>query len=95
MWSVVELSRKVAEVAKTRYLVEIIALPLPSAPLSEVPARRRSGRDILPLGTLANLEVALAHAGELIQEGYRVEITGPEGFHLDNNQIRIRLNGGL
>jgi hypothetical protein len=94
VWNVVELSRQVAEAAKSRYLVEIVALPLPAAPLSEMPVRRRSGPDIRPPRALANLEAALAHAGELIQEGYRVEITGPEGFHLDNNQIRARLNGG-
>jgi DNA-binding XRE family transcriptional regulator len=94
VWNVVELSRKVAEVAGTRFLVEIIALPLPGAPLSEGPARRRSGPDVRPPRSFSSVETALAHARALVQEGYRVEITGPRGFHLDNDQVRARLNVG-
>jgi hypothetical protein len=93
VWNVVELTRKVAEVSGTRFLVEIVALPLPSAPLSEGPARRRSGPDVRPPRSLSSIEAALAQAREFVQEGYRVEITGSGGFHLDNDQVRARLNG--
>jgi hypothetical protein len=93
VWNVVELSRKVAEVASTRFLVEIVALPLPSVPLSEGPPRRRAGADVRTARSFSSVAAALGHAKELVQEGYRVEITGPDGFHLDNNQVRARLSG--
>jgi transcriptional regulator with XRE-family HTH domain len=93
VWNVVELSRKVAEVTSTRFVVEIVALPLPSAPFSEGPLRRRSSADVRPARSFSSAAAALAHARELVQEGYRVEIIGPNGFHLDNDQVRARLSG--
>jgi hypothetical protein len=92
-WNVVELTRHVAEAASSRFLVEIVALPLPGAPLNEAPPRRRSRVDVRPARSFSSVDGALGHARELIQEGYRVEITGPGGFHLDNDQVRARLNG--
>ena len=93
VWNVVELSRKVAEVTSTRFLVEIVALPLPSAPLSDGPLRRRSGANVRPARSFSSAVAALAHARELVQDGYRVEIIGPDGFHLDNDQVRARVSG--
>jgi transcriptional regulator with XRE-family HTH domain len=91
VWNVIELSKKVAEVANTRFLVEIVALPLPGAPLGERLPRRRS--DVRPPRSFSSAEAALEHARDLVQDGYRVEITGPEGFHLDNDRVRRRLDG--
>ena len=91
VWNVVELSRKVAEVAKNRFLVEIVALPLPSAPLRDAPPRRRARADVQPPRSFSTKAAAFEYARELVQDGYRVEITGPDGFHLNNDQVRRRL----
>ena len=93
VWNTVELSKKVAEVIGSRFLVEIVALPLPRDSLSEATPRRRSGADVRPARSFSSAEAALEHARELVHEGYRVEITGPSGFHLNNDQVRARLSG--
>jgi hypothetical protein len=93
VWNVVELSRKVAEVTSSRFLVEIVALPLPSAPLRGASPRQRARVDAHAPRSFSTAEAAFDHAKDLVQDGYRVEITGPEGFHLDNDQVRRRLHG--
>lgn len=69
------------------YKISIVHLPLPLVPLSEAPPR---GHSIAP--HQANTEAeALAECGKLVQDGYGVEVTGPN-VQWDHAEVLRRLN---
>jgi hypothetical protein len=69
------------------YEISIVGLPLALIPLSEATPE---GHSITPHH--ANTEAgALAESGKLVQNGYGVEVTGPN-VHWDQAEVLRRLN---
>jgi hypothetical protein len=70
------------------WLVQVVRLPLPTIPLSEmVPA----GTAIVPDKHFPDEQAALAFARELVQRGYRVRIVG-DGVTIESDEVLRRLN---
>jgi len=71
------------------YEISIARLPLPRDPLSDAVPEVYS-----IMSHHANTEAgALAKCGKLVQAGYGVEVTGPNG-HWDQAEVLRRLNSG-
>ena len=83
------MSGKTAAAPKTSWRVEIIRLPLPSAPIGE---DGRTDAAVSPPQEFATLESALEHAEALIQRGYHLHMTGPQEQDWDHMVIVAYIN---
>jgi hypothetical protein len=72
-----------------RYKISIVRLPPALVPLNMAMAK---GHDIAPRYADTEAE-ALAECGKLVQDGYGVEVTGPN-IHWDHAEVLRRLNSG-
>jgi hypothetical protein len=78
-----------ADIARRpHYTVRCVAVPLPRDHLGD--AEPTGFRPLLPQD-FATADQALDHVTPLVQEGYRFEIDGPEGFW-DRFEVLRRLN---
>ncbi len=79
---------------KSIYHVKL-KLPLPFGPLQEgipEPDRRPISFPLLAPREFATAADALGHARKIVQEGYGVSITGPDGREWPHVEILRRLN---
>lgn len=83
------MSSKTAAAAKTSWWVEIVRLPLPSAPIGE---DGRTDAAVSPPQEFATLESALEHAEALMQRGYNLHMAGPQGQDWDHMVIVAYIN---
>lgn len=70
------------------WLVQVVRLPLPSMPLSEMAPR---GTELVRDQVFPDEESALLFARDLIQRGYRVRIVGPSKT-MESDTVLHRLN---
>jgi hypothetical protein len=64
--------------------VEIVRLPLPTAPIGE---HGGTGATLSPPQHFPTLDAAVAHARDLVQQGYGLRMRGPGGQDWDHRQI--------
>ncbi len=86
------MSKNMATASPTGWSVEIVKLPLPAAPISEGGGNRATV--LSPPRSFTMIEDALAHARELVQTGYGLQMMGPAGQVWDHRQILAYLNKG-
>jgi len=74
------------------YTVEIERLPLPATPLSEGHLQRSPKISVVP-DRYGFEPDALRRARDLIQEGYGISISTPDGKKITHEQVLQILNG--